>query len=140
MAKNALDEERKWLEGLSTKNQSAVLVDAAETYIRLGDTDRAQKTLQEALKAADKAYARDTDADDPNRAFKAAWPSTNLWRRIVGAAGRISSDFAGEVIAAVPDPEIATVVKLGYAESLLGVFPGFHAEIEWHKDGVRGVW
>jgi len=64
MAKNALDEERKWLEGLSTKNQSAVLVDAAETYIRLGDTDRAQKTLQEALKAADKAYARDTDADD----------------------------------------------------------------------------
>ena len=58
----------------------------------------------------------------------------------MGAAGRISSDFAGEVIAAVPDPEIATVVKLGYAESLLGVFPGFHAEIEWHKDGVKGVW
>lgn len=82
----------------------------------------------------------DTDADDPNRAFKAAWPSTNLWRRMVGVAGRIAPDFAEEVIAAVPDPEIGTLVKVGYAESLLHVFSGFHSEIEWHKDGVKGAW
>jgi hypothetical protein len=66
-------------------------------------------------------------------------PSTNLWRRIVGVAGRISPDFAEQVVAAAPDPEIATVVKLAYAESLLGVFSGFHSEIEWHKDGVKGI-
>ena len=140
MAKDALDEERKWLDGISSKDQAAILVDSAETYIRLGDTDRGQKTLQETLKAAGKVYARDTDADDPNRAFKAAWPSTNLWRRIVMVAGRISPDFAEEIIAAVPDPEIGPLVRLGYAESLLGVFPGYHSQIEWHKDGVKGRW
>jgi hypothetical protein len=45
-----------------------------------------------------------------------------------------------EIIAAVPDPEIGPLVRLGYAESLLSVFPGYHSEIEWHKDGVKGIW
>ena len=66
------------------------------------------------------------------------WPSTNLWRRIVGVAGRISPDFADEAIAAAPDPRIGILAKLDYAESLLGVSRGFHSEIEWHKDGVKG--
>lgn len=139
VAKNALDEERKWLDGLSVENQSYALVDAAETYIRLSDPDRAQKTLKEALKIAEKLYARDTDADDPNKAFKGVWPSTNLWRRIVVAAVGISPDFAEEVIAATPDPDIGTLAKLDYAESLIGVPLGSHSEIEWHKDGVKGA-
>ena len=58
---------------------------------------------------------------------------------MVGMAGRISLDFAEEVIAAAPDPEIRTLAKLDYTESLLGMSVGFHSEIEWHKDGVKGT-
>ncbi len=73
------------------------------------------------LKAAEKLYAHDVDADDPNKSFKRTWPSADLWRKCVQAAAKISPAFAEEIIAEIPDPEIAAAQKVAFASSLLGV-------------------
>ncbi len=139
VAREALDEERKCLDGRSPKLQSDALVRIAETYLKLGDPERAKSALSEALKRVDELYRRDDEAGDPNQAFKGLWPSTNSWRHIVRVAGRLSPDFAEEVISGIPDPEIATITKLDYAQSLLGVTQAFQSVIEWHKNGMEGV-
>ena len=72
------------------------------------------------LKAADKLYARDTDSDDPNKAFKGTWPSADLWRKCVQVAAKISPALAEEIIGEIPDPEIAASEKVAFASSLIG--------------------
>lgn len=72
------------------------------------------------VKAADKLYAHDTDAEDPNKAFKGTWPSADLWRKCVQVAAKISPTLAEEIIAGISDPAIAASEKVAYASSLLG--------------------
>src|SRR5919205_797992 len=52
---------------------------AADLYRRMGDTDSAKKAVEKAMSLAEKVYRQDTDADDPNKALKAYWPSTQTW-------------------------------------------------------------
>jgi hypothetical protein len=59
-----------------------------ELYLRVGDVDGAKKAVDVLVKAAGKIYEHDTDPDDPNRAFKGAWPSTDLWRKAIQEAER----------------------------------------------------
>ncbi len=72
------------------------------------------------VKAAERLYAHDTDAEDPNKAFKGTWPSADLWRRCVQIAGKISPALAEEIIGEIPDPEIAAAQKVAFASGLLG--------------------
>ena len=134
VARSALDEERKLWEVLPDAAAGEMLIDAAETYHKLGDDDNAQKTLKLALKVAERAYARDTSADDPNQAFKGSWPSTDLWRRILAVAGHLSEGLPAQLLAEIPDPDIATLEKVTYGDSLLSVNP-YYDVVEIHKDG-----
>ena len=97
------------------------LANLPKIYVDLGDEDGAKKAVKALLKAAEKLYAHDTDADDPNKAFKGTWPSADLWRKCVQAAAKISPVFAEEVITEIPDPEIAAAQKIAFASSLLVV-------------------
>jgi hypothetical protein len=110
------------------------MIKAAEGYQKLGDENDAQKALKLASKVAERFFAKDTDADDPNQAFKGAWPSTNLWRRIVIAAGHISQRLPGQILGEIPDPDIATFAKAAYGDSLLGVSVRYEVNIQ-HKSG-----
>jgi len=65
-------------------------------------------------------YAEDINADDPNQAFKGAWPSSSLWRGCVIVAGEIAPEMALEIIGEIPDDDIAAFEKVSYAGSLLG--------------------
>ncbi len=120
VAKSALDEILKIQDQL-TPAEIADLASLPKIYLDLGDDDGAKKAVKVLLKAAEKLYAHDIDADDPNKAFKGTWPSSDLWRKCVQAAARMSSAFAEEIISAIPDPEIAAAQKVAFASSLLGV-------------------
>jgi len=89
-------------------------------YLDLGDEEAAKRAIKVLVKAAEKLYARDTDSDDPNKAFKGTWPSADLWTKCVQAAAKISPALAEEIIAEISDPDIAAAQRVAFATSLLG--------------------
>lgn len=135
IAKSALDEMQKPLPDLSPAASAHALVSAADTYGKIGEVDAARKALTEANKFATSLYQQDSNANDPNQAFKAFWPSTQLWRQIIMAAGKLSPDFAQEMWTAIPDPEIVALEKVRYAASLLSAStPMSGYQQIWHKN------
>ena len=104
-------------------------------YVEVGDLEEARNSIKDLMKLADKLYARDTDSSDPNLLFKGFWPSTALWRRCVQFAAKVSPEFAEEMLAQVPDPEIAGFERVTYGAALAGAPPFSASIIEWHKGG-----
>ena len=91
-----------------------------ELYLKVGDVQAAKKAVDILVKAADKLYQHDTDADDPNKAFKGAWPSTDLWRKAIQQAAKISPSLPEELIAGLHDAEIAEFETVAFAGVLVG--------------------
>jgi len=119
VSKSALDE----VSGLQDQLTPKEIPDVGklpELYLALGDTEGAKKALKILISAAGKLYEHDQDADDPNRSFKGAWPSTDLWRKCVQEAAKISPILPEEIIAELPDPEIAAFEKVAYGAALAG--------------------
>jgi hypothetical protein len=123
LAKSALDEIMKFEDQL-TPAEVRGIADVPRVYLEMGDADSAGKALKPILKAAEKLYAHDTDADDPNKAFKGTWPSADLWRKCVQIAAKISPPLAEEVIGEIPDADISASIKIAYASTLLGQTSG----------------
>jgi hypothetical protein len=120
-AANALDELMKIIPSIQREIvQFDMLAGAGDDYLKLGNTDSAKKVVDQGFKLAEKLYAIDTDADDPNQAFKAMWPSTSAWRRFIALATRISPQTALQAINNIPDPEIQSLETIALADSLLG--------------------
>jgi len=133
-AKSALDEVMKFEEQLNPQEMQT-LAEVPELYFKMGETDSAKKALAPMLKSAEKLYADDTNADDPNKAFKGTWPSANLWRQCVQTAAKISPAFAEEIISQISDPEIASAQKIAFASTLLGVSGDPMIVSKCHKNG-----
>ena len=123
LAKSALDEILKFEDQLAPESIRN-LGEMPQIYLDVGDGNDAKKALKPILKAAEKIYAHDVDADDPNKAFKGTWPSADLWRKCVQIAAKISSGYAEEIMAEIPDADIAASVKVAYAASLVGQTSG----------------
>ncbi len=120
-AADALDEFIKIVPSVEQEtSQADLLATAGDDYLKLSDTDSARKVVDQGFKLAEKLYATDTDAGDPNQAFKAMWPSTSAWRRFVALATRISPQAALQAINRIPDPEIQSLETIALANSLLG--------------------
>src|SRR5215467_9065483 len=118
LTKSALDELVK-IEDQLTPEQMRDVAKFPELYLVLGDREGAKIALHTLLKAAERVYAQDTDAEDPNQAFKGVWPSVDMWRQCVEVAGRISPDLAEEIISDIPDPEVVALEKVAFASALL---------------------
>lgn len=124
-AAKALDELMKIVPSMQLEiTQSDLLSDAGDLYLKLGNTDVVKKVVDQGFKLAEKLYAADTDASDPNRAFKAEWPSVSVWHKFVSLAARISPQTALQAINNIPDPEIQSLETIALANSLLGAPPG----------------
>jgi hypothetical protein len=125
-AKKNLSISKSALESLSaiqdqlTPDEMSGTARLPELYLALGDTEGAKKAIKILQKTAAKLYERDTDSDDPNKSFKGAWPSTDLWRKSIQQAAKISPSLAEEIISELPDPEIATFEKVAYGGALVG--------------------
>jgi hypothetical protein len=119
IAKSALEDLTSIEDQLTLKELNGIAT-VPDMYLSLGDPDAAKKAIAAETKAAEKLYEHDTDTDDPNGAFKGTWPSTDLWRRCVRQATKISPAFGEEIIAGIQDSDIAALEKVSYAAALLG--------------------
>jgi len=135
IAKPALDELRKSIDSLKPFQKGRNLSESARLYLKLGEIDSAKKCVEELQKAAEQTYKEDTDADDPNQAFKAEWPSTALWLDSVKLSARISPLLAEQAATTIEDPEIADAVRVAYANELIGAPESTSDIVQWHKNG-----
>jgi len=135
VAKAALAELRKQLDGVKPIMLAGALLNAVEIYLKIGDQDSAAATLQEALKWVEKIYGTDADHDSPNLAFKGNWPSVNLWGLCMQLAAKVSLDLPEQIIGEISDPEIVAFERVSYASSLLGAPRDPTRVVECHKDG-----
>ncbi|MBZ5705143.1 MAG: hypothetical protein LAN63_07300 [Acidobacteriia bacterium] len=134
-ATKALEEVRKVLDQMKPRDGGRLLRRIAETYLNMGDQERAEKALHEGMKIAEKLYASDTDASEPNLALKAEWLSAGLWRRLVTLATRISPQLAEQLVADISDPEIRALQKVSLANALLGAPDYPFRSIAWREGG-----
>src|SRR6266404_5830250 len=119
VSKSALDDFMAIQDQLSP--QEMIAIDRLpELYLKVGDVQGATKAVDILVKAAGKIYQHDTDADDPNKAFKGAWPSTDLWRKAIQEAAKISPSLPEEIIADLQDAEIAEFEAVAFASALIG--------------------
>jgi hypothetical protein len=139
IAKSALDELRKSVDSMEPFQKGRNLSESARLYLKLGEIDSAKKCLEELQKAAEQTYKKDTDATDPNQAFKAQWPSTALWLDTTKLSARVSPELADQVATNVEDPEIAGAVRVAYANALLGAPESNSDVVMWHKNGQNIV-
>lgn len=123
IAESALDQLWK-IEDQWSGQQSLTFEGLPQLYLDLGDEEGANKALQAMLNAAERLYARDINSDDPNKAFKGTWPSADLWTKCVQIAAKLSPALAEEIIAEIPDPDIAASVNVVFAGALLGQSSG----------------
>jgi hypothetical protein len=136
VSKAALEQVRTIAAKMSPRTQASILRLVPEIYLRLGDDEGARDSLDELIKIAGKLYSIDSDADDPNQAFKAMWPSSNLWRDCVAFAAKLAPARAEEIIRDIPDPEIRAFERITLANSLLGADIPSLSIIEKHKTGI----
>jgi len=135
MARKAMKDLQKLVPDMEIAQQARTLPTITNFYVDVGDKEEARNNVKEMMKLADKLYARDTDSSDPNLLFKGVWPSTALWRRCVQSAAKISPEFAEEIIAQVPDPDIQVFERVNYGATLAGADRFRGAAVEWHKNG-----
>jgi len=137
LARSAMDEVRRLAQDVEPARQALLLAEVPEFYLKLGDEDGARAAIKDQMKLAERIYAIDTNADDPNMAFKGSWPSTNTWRNCIKEATKISPAFAEELLTQITDPDIAGIERVMYARALIGAGSSEIGIFELHKDGKQ---
>ena len=135
LARTAMTEARRLAQDVDPAWQALILAEVPDFYLKLDDEDGARGAIKDQAKLAEKLYAIDSDAGDPNLAFKGAWPSANTWRNCIQQAAKVSPAFAEEILAQIPDPDITGLERVMYASALLGAEKSSIAVVEWHKGG-----
>jgi hypothetical protein len=120
-AAQALSELRKIATDLPLRSQAQYLSSAAALYLEMEEKDSAEKVVAEGFKVADKLLEIDANADDPNTALKAWWPSTDAYRRFVEVETKISQRATMTVLREIKDPEIRATESIMVARSILGL-------------------
>ena len=114
----------KAIQDLDARTQAQQLVEAAKLDLKLGEDEDAQKALETAGKRANEAIKTDENAEDPNLALKAYWPSAAAWQSILRTATGVSPQLAQKMTADISDDEIRMLAKIALANQLAGVPPG----------------
>ena len=136
-AKMALSKASDAMADLKPDQQLMGLRELATLYQRLDDTDGAKKTIEKGLAAADKMLKTDTNADDPNQAPKAYWPSTGAYRSMLAVATKISPTWAMSLLKQIDDDDIKALNQIAIANSLLDIRGGSLEIMQFTKDGGR---
>jgi tetratricopeptide (TPR) repeat protein len=121
VASQALSELRKIVPDMPLAGQAQALQSAANAYLKMGNTESAEKAVSEGLKVADKLLEKDLDPEDPNQALKAWWPSADAYRKFVEVQTKISPRETLNLLKEIKDPEIRAVQSVMYARALLGL-------------------
>ena len=124
IARSALQEIVKSADSLEPADKVDHYVDAARYYIKMDENEDAQKLLEKCQSFANDAIHQDANADNPNKALKAYWPSTNSWRKIVQTANQISPDLPNQLIKEISDPDIKVLAQVDLAKAVVGASGG----------------
>lgn len=114
--------------------QMFIMRDAANLYLQMDETDSAKKIVEQGLEFADKAYKDDANADDPNKALKAYWPSTEGYRSMLRVASKISPQWAATLLKDIDDPDVKVAAEAAMALQYMGMSPGLTEVVTAKKD------
>lgn len=122
---------------LQFQDQVNLLVDAGRLYLAVGENDGVETVVERGASVAEKMYRADTNSDDPNKATKAYWPSTNAWTNFVHLAAQVSPDLALKIVNGIPEEEIRPFIRIALAASWLGAPSGSNLIMMETKSGSR---
>ena len=136
-ARLAVAELRKAFTDLPLRDQFTYISHAADIYLQMDDKDKAEDVVSEGLGVAAKLLDHDLNPDDPNKALKAWWPSTDAYRRLVEIETKISHPATAKLLQEIKDPDIRALESIMFARALLGL-PMKHVTVaEKNKEGNR---
>ncbi|MBZ5525226.1 MAG: hypothetical protein LAP21_23615 [Acidobacteriia bacterium] len=120
-ARQAVDELRKAIVDLPLQVQVRYLSSAASIYQQLGEKESVEKVVSEGFNISEKILEKDLDANDPNKALKAWWPSADAYRSFIDVEAKLSHRGAANILKEIKDPEVRTVESIMLSRSLLGL-------------------
>ncbi|HEY5161396.1 MAG TPA: hypothetical protein VII81_00155, partial [Terriglobales bacterium] len=115
--------------------QVSTVSSVAKMYLDLDDSATAKKLIEKGMGIAEKAYKQDTNADDPNKALKAYWPSAEAYRGMLRLAAKISAPWAMELLKDISDPEMKGMGQIALAQSWLDLPAGQRTIMTSSKNG-----
>jgi tetratricopeptide (TPR) repeat protein len=136
VTKQALAKVTDGLGDLEIMRQVSTVYFAAKMYLDLGDSAAAKKLIEKGIGIAEKAYKQDTNADDPNKALKAYWPSAEAYRDMLRLAAKISAPWAMELLKDISDPEMKGMGQIALAQSWLDLPAGLITIMNSNKNGT----
>jgi tetratricopeptide (TPR) repeat protein len=137
VAKQTLDKAADTIDKLDGEQQMMLYRELVQLYMRMGETDDAKKYIEKGMAAASKVFKEDTNADDPNQAPKAYWPSVAGWRSMLSLASDISPLWASTLLKEIPDDEARTLGQLGIATALLQAQSPRTEVMTFNKEGAK---
>jgi hypothetical protein len=137
VAKSALKQMLETLPQLEPQRQTLSWQAAAGMYREMGEAAEARKTIEKGLEAAAKLYKQDTDANDPNQALEAYWPSANAYAGLLRVAAEMDPNWALEQLKELPDDQLKTLARIAMANALLGQPVGQVMIVSAKKDGTN---
>ena len=136
-ARQAVAELRKAVTDLPMRDQFRYISSAADIYLQMDDKDKADDVVSDGLGVAAKLLDHDVNPDDPNKALKAWWPSTDAYRRLVEIETKISHPATAKLLQEIKDPDIHALESIMFARALLGLPMKRVTVAEKNKDGNR---
>jgi hypothetical protein len=133
VAKAALRELIELAAKLNGVAQTRSMNSSAALLLQVGDPDGAKKAIEKGIAGAENMYKQDSDADDPNKAIKAYWPSTQAYAVLLRTAGRISPDWAMAFLEQMPDLEVRAAAEVSLASAWLNLPGGLVTTITLNK-------
>jgi len=136
VTREALAKVTDALGDIELMQQVSTVSSVAKMYLDLDDSATAKKLIEKGMGIAEKAYKQDTNADDPNKALKAYWPSAEAYRGMLRLAAKISAPWAMELLKDISDPEMKGMGQIALAQSWLDLPAGQHTIMSSNKSGT----
>ena len=137
VAKSALKQLVDLMPQLEAQSQVLRLSAIAGMYREMGEPAEARKVIEKGLETAAKLYKEDTDADDPNKALEAYWPSANAYMGLLRVAAELDPNWALEQVKELPDDPLKTLARIAMANALLGQPVGQIMVVNAKKGGTN---
>jgi hypothetical protein len=136
-ARLAVAELRKTVTDIPLRDQFKYISSAADIYLQMDDKDKAEDVVSDGLGVAARLLDHDVNPDDPNKALKAWWPSTDAYRRLVEIETKISHPATAKLLQEIKDPDMRALESIMFARALLGLPMNRVTVVEKNKEGNR---